>query len=101
MNTDCVIIIGGGIAGLSCALRMPQYLKETLRAPIGTFSDRLKLVRLSRRVSRGSLADPTVSAVRIKQGIYSCGEYLSAPSTQWAPFSGWQAAEALIVDLKK
>ena len=37
--------------------RMPQYLKETLRAPIGTFSDRLKLVQLSRRVGRGSLAD--------------------------------------------
>jgi phytoene dehydrogenase-like protein len=36
---------------------MPQYVKETLRAPIGSFSDRLKLVRLSRRVSRGSLAD--------------------------------------------
>lgn len=37
--------------------RLPQYLKETLRAPIGTFSDRLKLVQLSRRVGRGSLAD--------------------------------------------
>ena len=36
--------------------RMPKYLKATLRAPIGTFSDRLKLLRLSRRVSRGSLA---------------------------------------------
>ncbi|MBW2436529.1 MAG: FAD-dependent oxidoreductase, partial [Deltaproteobacteria bacterium] len=29
--------------------RIPQYVKETLRAPIGNFSDRLKLVRLSRR----------------------------------------------------
>ena len=37
--------------------RMPQYVKETLRAPIGTFMDRLKLVQLSRRVSHGSLAD--------------------------------------------
>ena len=37
--------------------RMPQHVKQTLRAPIGSFSDRLKLVRLSRRVSRGSLAE--------------------------------------------
>jgi phytoene dehydrogenase-like protein len=36
--------------------RLPKYLRETLSAPIGTFSDRLKLMRLSRKVSRGSIA---------------------------------------------
>ena len=47
------------------------------------------------------LPDPTARTVRIKQGLYVCGEYLSAPSTQWALLSGRQAAEALKADLKK
>jgi phytoene dehydrogenase-like protein len=36
--------------------RLPKYLRETLAAPIGTFSDRLRMMRLSRKVSRGSIA---------------------------------------------
>jgi phytoene dehydrogenase-like protein len=48
-----------------------------------------------------SLSDPTAPVVRIKQGIYVCGEYHSAPSIQWAMVSGRQAAEALIAELSK
>lgn len=52
-----IIRADGRFHRLADPRRMPQYLKETLRAPIGSFSDRLKLVQLSRRVSRGSLSD--------------------------------------------
>ena len=52
-----IIRADGQFHRLADPRRMPQYVKETLRAPIGTFSDRLRLVRLSRRVNRGSLAD--------------------------------------------
>ncbi|MGD8991307.1 MAG: NAD(P)-binding protein, partial [Desulfobacterales bacterium] len=41
-----IIRAGGQFYRLADPRRMPQCLKETLRAPIGTFSDRLKLVRL-------------------------------------------------------
>jgi phytoene dehydrogenase-like protein len=51
-----IIRIGGQFHRLADPRRMPQFIKETLQAPMGTFSDRLKLVRLSRRVSRGSLS---------------------------------------------
>jgi phytoene dehydrogenase-like protein len=52
-----IIRADGQFHRLADPRRMPQYLRETLRAPIGSFSDRLKLVQLSRRVSRGSLSD--------------------------------------------
>jgi phytoene dehydrogenase-like protein len=52
-----IIRADGRFHRLADPRRMPQFLKETLRAPIGTFSDRLKLVQLSRRVGRGSLSD--------------------------------------------
>jgi phytoene dehydrogenase-like protein len=63
----------------------------------------IKMYRIRHALSEQALPlpDPTAPAVRIKQGIYACGEYLSAPSTQWALFSGRQAAEALKADLKQ
>jgi phytoene dehydrogenase-like protein len=45
--------------------------------------------------------NPTAPAGKIGQNVYVCGEYRSAPSTQWAMVSGRQAAEALIADLKQ
>ncbi|MGD2097061.1 MAG: NAD(P)/FAD-dependent oxidoreductase [Desulfobacterales bacterium] len=61
----------------------------------------IKMYRIRHALSEQALPlpDPTAPAVRIKRGIYVCGEYHSAPSIQWALVSGWQAAEALMVDL--
>ena len=45
------------------------------------------------------VVDPTRQPVRIRSGVYVCGEYRNAPSIQWAMVSGRRAAEAIIEDL--
>ena len=45
------------------------------------------------------VANPTTQPVRIRSGVYVCGEYRNAPSIQWAMVSGRRAAEAIIEDL--
>ncbi|MGD9235156.1 MAG: NAD(P)/FAD-dependent oxidoreductase [Desulfobacterales bacterium] len=83
-----------------------EQVRGQLTGWFGPVVDSWRMIKMYRirhalSVQTLPLPDPTVPAVRIKQGIYSCGEYLSAPSTQWALFSGRQAAEALMADLKK
>jgi phytoene dehydrogenase-like protein len=43
--------------------------------------------------------DPFNPKVRVRPGIYLCGEYTSLSGLQWAMLSGRQAAEAVAVDL--
>ncbi|MGD8961358.1 MAG: FAD-dependent oxidoreductase [Desulfobacterales bacterium] len=81
---DFVIIVGAGIACLSCAWRL-----HAAGMPF-------QILEGSDRIGGRVKTDP---AVRIKRGIYVCGEYHSAPPIQWAMVSGRRAAEALIADL--
>ncbi len=50
-----MIRIGGRAYTLADPLRRPRQLVETLTAPIGGVADRLRLLRLARRATRGSL----------------------------------------------
>ncbi|MBR9985298.1 MAG: FAD-dependent oxidoreductase [Desulfosarcina sp.] len=50
-----MIRIRGRIYTVADPLRRPQALLDTLRAPIGGFRDRLRLLRLAHRVCRGPL----------------------------------------------
>lgn len=40
--------------------------------------------------------NPTAPTVPVRPGIFTCGEYRSAASLQWAMFSGRMAAEAIL-----
>ncbi len=116
-----VIIVG---ARLVCACRIGDRW-STLRAPIGTLGDRLRIVRLALNVRREltgwfgpavadwhhlktyrirhalpaqppPISDPAIGPVTAKPGIYICGAYGSVPGIQWALLSGRRAAEAVL-----
>jgi phytoene dehydrogenase-like protein len=60
LNLHCfapgaMIRIGGRFSTVADPLRCPKALLDTLRAPIGSFGDRLRLLRLAHRVCRGPL----------------------------------------------
>ena len=52
-----MVRIGGRLYTVADPLRRPGRAFSTLRAPIGSLADRLRLLRLARRVVRGDLAD--------------------------------------------
>ena len=60
LNLHCfapgaMIYIGGRFSTVADPRRCPKALLDTLRAPIGGFGDRLRLMRLAHRVCRGPL----------------------------------------------
>jgi phytoene dehydrogenase-like protein len=60
LNLHCfapgaMIYIGGRFSTVADPRRCPKALLDTLRAPIGGFGDRLRLLRLAHRVCRGPL----------------------------------------------
>jgi len=85
---------------------LEDQVRGQLTGWYGAMVDRWRFIKMYR--IRHALSDevtpmqnPTIPVGQIKQGIYVCGEYRSAPSIQWALVSGRQAAEALIADLKQ
>ncbi len=62
-----MIRIGGRFHTVADPLRRPLHLPSTLRAPIGTVADRLRLLNLARKVTRSELeplfAGPETSAM--------------------------------------
>ena len=85
---------------------LEHQVRDQLTGWFGSAVDRWRLIKMYRirhalSDRRLPLPDPTAPAVRIHREIYVCGEYHSAPSTQWALVSGRQAAETLIADLEK
>jgi len=47
------------------------------------------------------ISDPTSRSVRIRPGLFVCGEYHNVASIQWAMVSGRQGAEAVIKTLSR
>jgi phytoene dehydrogenase-like protein len=85
---------------------LEDQVRGQVTAWFGSMVDQWRFIKMYR--IRHAFSDqvppmhnPTAPAAKIGKNIYVCGEYRSAPSTQWAMVSGRQAAETLIADLKR
>ncbi len=84
---------------------LTQAVTAQLRDWFGPAVDRWRLLKTYRILralpdQRPPLPDPLAPHRRLRDNLYVCGEYESAPAIQWALYSGRKTAEKIIAERK-
>lgn len=113
-STYEVVIVGGGLSGLRCAQELYQAgvddmeLQEIVHGELKNWFggqvdgwEHLKTYRIAHALPETGpqgLAEPSRS-VRLKAGLYVCGDHRETPSIAGALLSGRRAATAVMEEL--